>query len=79
MSETTSRNQGSRNTLIERLVGSVPAQYREDVTRVAHRIRDSLPPIMVEHRIDALERHVDARLAEIEAKVDQILKRMSER
>jgi hypothetical protein len=76
MSDVNSGSQESRNTLIDRLVGSVPAQYREEVSRVANRIRDRLPPVMVEHRIDALERHVDQRLAEIEAKVDEILRRL---
>ncbi len=62
--------------LLDRIVGSVPAQYRHEVTRVANRIRDSLPPIAIEHRIEALERHVDERLAAIEAKVDEILRRV---
>jgi hypothetical protein len=60
-------------SVLDRLVGSVPKQYRDEVTRLAHGIRDRLPPVQIEHRIDALERHVDKRLNEIEAKVEEIL------
>jgi hypothetical protein len=76
MSDTNSHDATTRTTILDRLVGSVPAPYRQEVTRVANRIRDRLPPIMIEHRIDALERHVDARLNAIEAKVEEILRRL---
>lgn len=72
-------NETTRNTILDRLVGSVPAQYREEVTRVASRIRDRLPPVMIEHRIDALERHVDERLSAIEGKVETILRLLEKR
>jgi hypothetical protein len=72
-------NQGSPNNFLGRLIESVPAQYRQEVTRVANRIRDRLPPIRIEHRIDALERHVDERMAQLEAKVDEILRRLEKR
>ena len=76
MSDTNSQKESTRNTFLDRLVGSVPAQYRQEVTRVATRIRDSLPPVMIEHRLDALERHVDERLTAIEGKVDELLRRL---
>jgi hypothetical protein len=76
MTGTNARRQNGGNKLLDRLVGSVPAQYRQEVARVANRIRDRLPPVMVEHRIDALEQHVDERLARLEAKVDEILRRL---
>lgn len=75
MSETNTSKESGRNTLLDRVVASLPVQYRQGVTRVATRIRDSLPPVMIEHRLDALERHVDERLAELEAKLDEILRR----
>ncbi len=62
----------AQSTVLDRLVQSVPTQYREEMTRFANRIRDRLPPIMVEHRIDALERHLDVRLDELETKIDQL-------
>ncbi len=79
MADRSVRTESSRNTLFSRLVESVPAQYREEVTRVANRIRDSLPPVMIEHRLDALERHVDERLSAIEAKLAEILARLEKR
>lgn len=72
------QNESGRNKFLERLVGSVPAQYRQEMTRVAARIRERLPPVMIEHRIDALERHVDERLAQIEAKLDELLRRLDQ-
>jgi uncharacterized protein YllA (UPF0747 family) len=71
-----SSNETTRSTVLDRLVGAVPKQYRDEMTRLAHRIRDRLPPVMIEHRLDALERHVDKRLSEIEAKVEEILRRL---
>ena len=79
MSDPNSRDETTRNTILDRLVGSVPAQYREEMSRVASRIRDRLPPVMIEHRIDALERHVDERLSAIEAKVETILRLLEKR
>ncbi len=79
MSETNPRSESGRNGFLDRIVGSVPAQYRQEVTRVANRIRDSFPPVMIEHRLDALERHLGERLAAVEAKVDEILRRLEQR
>jgi len=75
----TSDNETTQTTVLDRLVGAVPEQYRQEMTRLAQRIRDRLPPVMIEHRIDALERHVDSRLNEIEAKVEEILRRLEKR
>ncbi len=74
-----SPRESSRNTLFDRLAGSVPRQYRQEVTRVANRIRDSLPPVMLEHRRDALEQHISERLSTIERKLDEMLHRMEKR
>ena len=76
MSATNAEHQNGGNGWLDRLVDTVPARYREEVSRVAHRIRDRLPPVMVEHRIDTLERHVGERLARLEAKVDELLRRL---
>ena len=65
-----SDNESNQTTVLDRLIGAVPEQYRQEVTRLAQRIRDHLPPVMIEHRIDALERHLDSRLSEIEVKVE---------
>ncbi len=72
-------NDDGRNTILHRLVGAVPAQYRQEVTRVANRIRDNFPPVMIEHRLDALERRFEERLGAIEGKLDEILRRLGER
>jgi len=69
-----SDNQSAETTVLDRLVGAVPEQYRQQITRLGQRIRRRLPPVMIEHRIDVLERHVDKRLSEIEAKVEKILR-----
>ncbi len=75
MSNANSGQASHHLAFVDRLVGLVPAQYRQEVTRVANRIRDSLPPVAIEHRLEALERHVDERLAGIEGKIDEILRR----
>ncbi len=79
MPDTTSRTESGRNSFLDRLVGSVPAHYRQEVARVANRIRDSLPPVVLEHRLDALERHVNERLVAIEGKLDELLHRLEKR
>lgn len=71
--------EGSERGFFDRLVASVPAQYRQEVTRVANRIRDSMPPVVIERRLDALERHVEERLGRIERKVDEVLDRLEKR
>jgi hypothetical protein len=79
MSAPESGNGSTRTTVLGRLVEAVPEQYRQEMTRFAQRIRDRLPPVMIEHRIDALERHVDSRLSEIEAKVEKMLRLLEKR
>lgn len=76
MSDAHPESETTRSSILDRLVGSVPAQYREEVTRVAHRIRDRLPPVVIEHRLEALEKHFDERLSAIESKVEEILRRL---
>ncbi len=75
MASTNTGKESGRNKLLDRVVASVPAHYRQEMTRVADRIRDSLPPVMLAHRLDALEQHVLERLAVIEAKLDDLLRR----
>ncbi len=74
-----SSNETAQTTVLDRLVGKVPEQYRQEMSRLAHRIRDRFPPAMIEHRIDALEQHVEKRLDVIEAKVEKILKLLEKR
>jgi hypothetical protein len=74
-----SGNGTTQSTILDRIVGAVPEQYRQEMARLAQRIRGRLPPVVIEHRIDALERHVDARLSEIEAKVEEILRLLEKR
>jgi len=73
---TGSKSHATENNILDRLAGAVQERYRKELTSLAERIRDRLPPVMVEHRIDALESHLDRRLGEIEAKVEEILRRM---
>lgn len=60
-------------SVVDRLVGVIPREYRVELSRFARRLRDRLPPVMLAHRIDALERHVDRRIRELEGKVDRVL------
>ncbi len=79
MADTSTQKESSRRTILDRLVESVPVSYREEVTRVASRLRDSFPPVVIEHRLDALERHVEERLGRLEAKLDELLARLEKR
>jgi hypothetical protein len=72
-------NETTPSTVVDRLVGVVPEKYRQEMVRFGQRIRDRLPPVMIEHRIDALERHVDGRLREIEEKIGEVLRRLEKR
>ena len=66
-------------TMTERVIGMLPGSYRKEVTRAVNGIRNRLPPVVLEHRIDALERHVDRRFEGIEAKLDEIVARLRSR
>jgi hypothetical protein len=59
----------NEQTMVDRLVGAIPKTYRQEAMRMVQRVRDRLPPVAIEHRIEALERHVDRRLKEIDAKL----------
>lgn len=63
-------------TVLDRLAEVVPRSYRQEVSRMARRLRDRLPPVVIEHRIDALERHLEHRLTEVETKLDAVLRRL---
>jgi hypothetical protein len=58
-------------TVFGRLVDIVPASYRREVSRAARRLRDRLPPVVIEHRLEAMDR----RLKVIERKLDALLRR----
>jgi hypothetical protein len=62
-------------TMVERLTGIVPEAYRHEVVRLGRKVRDSLPPVAIMRRIDAIERHFDRRLTQVEAKLDEVLRR----
>jgi len=68
-----------QRTIMDRLVEVVPKSNREQIVRLVQRLRDRLPPAVLEHRIEALERHVDRRLKDIDAKLDQVLRRLDSR
>ena len=68
-----------QGTVMDRLAEVVPKAYRQEATRLARRIRDHLPPVAIEHRIDALERHFDRRFKDIEAKLDEVIRRLGGR
>jgi len=65
--------------VLDRLVGVIPKQYRQEVTRFAGRVRDRLPPVVIEHRMEALREHFDRRLNKIETKIDKILQLLENR
>ena len=75
MPSTEGGNDTKQATVLDRL-RAAPKQYRLGMARFAHGIREHLPPAIIEHRIEALEKHFDSRLSEIEAKVDAILRRL---
>jgi hypothetical protein len=66
-------------TMGERLIGVVPKTYREEMARIARMVRDRLPPVVIEHRIDALERHLDRRFKEVDAKLEELMRRVGSR
>jgi hypothetical protein len=66
-------------TVGERLIGVVPKAYREELARIARMVRDRLPPVVIERRIDALERHLDRRFKEVEAKLEELGRRVGTR
>ena len=59
----------------DRFFGLVPKVYRDELARLARGLRDRLPPVVIERRIDALERHIDRRFKEVEAKLEEIARR----
>ena len=63
-------------TAIDRMTSLVPAAFREEIARLARGLRDRLPPVALEHRIDALERHIDRRFKEVDAKLDEVIRRL---
>ena len=65
--------------VFDRLLGSVPKDYREAMTRTVRGLRDRLPPVVIQHRIDALERHIDRRFKEVETKLDELIRRVGSR
>jgi len=75
MVTTEGSDENKQSSVLERL-RAAPRQYREGMARFARDFREHLPPVVIEHRIEALEKHFDTRLSEIEAKVDEILRRL---
>ena len=74
-----STHEPARASVLDRLTDMVPKGYREEVMRVARGMRDRFPPIMIERRIDALERHIDRRFKEVETKLDELMRRVGSR
>jgi hypothetical protein len=66
----------TQQTAIDRLTSVIPQAYRQGITRLARGLRDRFPPVVIEHRIDTLERHIDRRLKEVEAKLDELMRRV---
>ena len=67
----------TQRTLLERATDVVPETYRAEIARLARGVRDRLPLFVVQHRIDALERHIDRRFREVDAKLDDLARRMT--
>jgi hypothetical protein len=66
-------------TMGERLIGAFPKAYREELARIVRAVRDRLPPVVIERRIDALERHLDRRFKEVETKLEELGRRVGTR
>jgi hypothetical protein len=66
----------TQRTAIERLTDIIPETYRDQIARMARGLRDRFPPIVLQHRIDHLERHIDRRFKEIDAKLDELMRRV---
>lgn len=58
-------------TVFGRLVDIFPASYRREVSRAARRLRDRLPPVAIEHQLDAMNRQLKA----VDRKLDALLGR----
>jgi hypothetical protein len=69
----------NEQTMVDRLVGAIPKTYRQEAMRMVRRVTDRLPPVAIEHRIEALEQHMDRRLKGIDAKLDEVLERLQAR
>jgi hypothetical protein len=65
----------TQRTAVDRLTSVIPEAYRQGIMRLARDLRDRLPPVVLEHRLDALERHIDRRFKEIDAKLDELMRR----
>jgi hypothetical protein len=66
-------------TMMDRLADVIPKAYREGAVRMARLLYGRLPMVALEHRIDALERHMDRRIKEVEDKLDEVLRQVRSR
>lgn len=66
----------TQRTAIDRLTSVIPEAYRQEITHLARGLRDRFPPVILEHRIDARERHIDRRFKEVDAKLDELMGRV---
>ncbi len=53
--------------------------FQDRATRLARQMRDRLPPVVIEHKIDALERHMDRRFKQLEERLDEIARQLRAR
>jgi phage terminase Nu1 subunit (DNA packaging protein) len=61
--------------LVDSAVAAVPRSVRKEVTRVVTRLRDRLPPVVIERKIDALGEELTERMRRVEDKVDALARR----
>jgi hypothetical protein len=61
--------------LLPQNLQELPRNLQEEAMRLARGAYGQLPPVAIQRRIDALERHVDRRFKDLEAKLDALLNR----
>jgi len=66
---------GQLGGLLPQNLQELPRSLQEEVTRLARSAYRQFPPVAIQRRIDALERHIDRRFKDLEAKLDGVLDR----
>ena len=66
-------------SLADRLVELVPQSYRHELSRMVRQVRDRLPPVVIERRLDAIERRMKHGFEAIEAKLDAIERKLAQK
>jgi hypothetical protein len=50
--------------------------FQDRAEEVVRQVRRRLPPVVIEHKLDLLERHVDRGFKQLDEKLDEVLRRI---